>query len=770
MRLKPVSIAPDLWQTDDYAPDKAAVHALIVGISSYPNLVGDKSLGMSQLAVSALTAVRFFQWLGTTYCHPDNPNIPIRARLLLSPTPEEQALFATMNVKISVGDQVGCTVRDPTLFAFRKGVQDWFTDAQQVKQNVADSRIVFFFSGHGLEINLDRQLLLPSDYSYTPATRMDMLSSENIRGGMAQLAISKQFYFFDACRSDVASMYDLASATGMEAVPESRQRNRALSAPVMRASVTGNSTYQPSKATSLDDLSFFGKALIDALELNSKAIPQFVPEQIAGRPNPAVTWYPLYQFVNRHVRQTILTFPQLPPPSTGPITIGNVSEDPLVLAIAVPAPPAPRPDVPIAQGPTVTGNFTSPTGARQIFSELESIESGVSTFEDIGAVARLGFLDAAKVVSRDVPDSGEKSGGEETQPEVDANGIQFTVFNPVNSDFQVEAYGSNIVQQLVEGTRAAAWRDNQWSVIDAPHPFQIHRVERTATGRLVRVHVLMDAFWHWLEFTSDSESPVTFAFLVPGTYDSDPPPYIALDFSVGGGILQNGKIVADPNDTSDVPQIADIQASLSDLNTGQLFLANKLYDSYRRETAKRAIDRVGMGPNGWIGELTRANAAASGQLPNSGASYIASTITALVMLRADRFTNGSDETKWLDHLAKSVQYSDPTIIRLQALLDSGVIPTQDDAYCFFDRLGECGTPFTNEAFGYLLGITNLFFSTDSGKRAPLLSSDDKRRLSPVWQRFHALLSEIQGAYRGSGLLTSFVAPSAKISRIRMAIA
>ena len=147
-----MQIAPGLWQTPDYEPQKGRLHALIVGISVYPQLNTGKNIGIQQLAVSALTAFRFFRWLGTKYRHAVGVDVPMRARLLLSPTQAESDLFDGEGLRYQVGDQVGSTASDPNLWNFHKAVQDWFTDAAAVRDNVADSRTVFFFSGHGLEI------------------------------------------------------------------------------------------------------------------------------------------------------------------------------------------------------------------------------------------------------------------------------------------------------------------------------------------------------------------------------------------------------------------------------------------------------------------------------------------------------------------------------------------------------------------------------------------------------------------------------------------
>ena len=66
----------------------------------------------------------------------------------------------------------------------------------------ANSRSVFFFSGHGLEVIEDRQILLPSDY-LDPGTPIDRaISTQNISRGLKALPIPLHFLFVDACRND----------------------------------------------------------------------------------------------------------------------------------------------------------------------------------------------------------------------------------------------------------------------------------------------------------------------------------------------------------------------------------------------------------------------------------------------------------------------------------------------------------------------------------------------------------------------------------------
>ena len=65
------------------------------------------------------------------------------------------------------------------------------------------SRSIFFFSGHGLEVTQDMQILLPSDYLSPPNRNVNMaISTYNLHYGLQALPMPEHFLFLDACRND----------------------------------------------------------------------------------------------------------------------------------------------------------------------------------------------------------------------------------------------------------------------------------------------------------------------------------------------------------------------------------------------------------------------------------------------------------------------------------------------------------------------------------------------------------------------------------------
>ncbi|MEA2664430.1 MAG: hypothetical protein QOI11_1374 [Candidatus Eremiobacteraeota bacterium] len=341
MRLKPSPLVPGLWQTDDFRPRGAATYAFVVGASRYVNFEppSPESLGMGSLAVSALTAYRFFRWLGTMYRTADEPAPPVQCRLFLSPTDDEQDLFdGGAPEKIVVGDAPGSTARPPTLIGLMQGLQAWFNELVLVTGEQAErSRLVFFYSGHGLEIDPGRQLLVPCDYRYTEAEQNNFISTENVRDALRKLAIWNQFFFLDACRSDIAAMHELASASGLPVLPVSRNRNQRNSAPVLYASASGSETYQPPLARALDDLgsvTFLGKAILSALELSSAVEPPFAPVVSGEPPIGTITYKPLSTHVNDVLTAELSAWKIRM--LGAPVVVDGLRGDPAFCAVSVP--------------------------------------------------------------------------------------------------------------------------------------------------------------------------------------------------------------------------------------------------------------------------------------------------------------------------------------------------------------------------------------------------------------------------------------------------
>lgn len=181
----------------DLAANEGGLHALIVGVSEYPQM--PPNLGLEQLASPALSALQFYSWLregGSNLAAPLGT-----VRLLLSPSQQEQAA-------------------DPAGFAGAFGLGAAGSDYNTVRQAVNDWRIdmrrrvnalgLFFFSGHGIGGVGDDALMLLSDFGDPAVSFAErMLSLSDLLSGMATPPAGlttigrNQVYFIDACRNRV---------------------------------------------------------------------------------------------------------------------------------------------------------------------------------------------------------------------------------------------------------------------------------------------------------------------------------------------------------------------------------------------------------------------------------------------------------------------------------------------------------------------------------------------------------------------------------------
>ena len=198
---------PGLWRSPAWSSGQPGTFALIIGVSSYPHLKGGdgprgaKTYGLEQLGVSALTAYRFFRWLRDTYRNDQSPLAEVR--LLLSPTPAEVEF-----VRETWGDDDSETVATapvPTLSACKGAISGWARSLKaQPLSRADDTRALFFFSGHGLEVTPEWQLLLPSDYLAPEADGSvnEVIGLPNLRRGLQHKDIHArdQILFIDACR------------------------------------------------------------------------------------------------------------------------------------------------------------------------------------------------------------------------------------------------------------------------------------------------------------------------------------------------------------------------------------------------------------------------------------------------------------------------------------------------------------------------------------------------------------------------------------------
>jgi hypothetical protein len=187
-------------------------HALVVGISRYPNLPdygqgvpegkGDPGpgLGLTSQTLAAYSAFRIYRWLV------DNADrlVPPLAtcRLLLAPMPEELDRHDDLKKEVAALGQVRGTEPRCDMEAFLTELGRWRKDASENQQDAT----FFYFAGNGFEIEKGDPLIALEDFGsgVGPLLRATCPVEELFRGMAPTLPDDKlartQLYFIDTDR------------------------------------------------------------------------------------------------------------------------------------------------------------------------------------------------------------------------------------------------------------------------------------------------------------------------------------------------------------------------------------------------------------------------------------------------------------------------------------------------------------------------------------------------------------------------------------------
>ncbi len=305
MKLALQDPATGHWIDPAWQGQSPGVHALVIGVSRYAHFAGGDSAprggndawvrdchGLGQLQVSALTAWRVFEWLNRDYRHAGLPLVS--CHLLLAPQADELRVAPGMAGQYAL----------PTLANCELALRAWAAGMKTLAPAVATkSRGLMFFSGHGVEVDAERQVLLPADYlaGVLPSPD-DAIGTENIRQGLAMLAMSQVLLFIDACRNDTESLRQLdirgrpTLTTGKAVLTNSLQTSA-----VLYATASGRSAFQHKRAD--DGLSIYGTALLEGLRGTAGMA---VTESVTGR---EIRLFNLQPFVESRVGSLIRGIP-----------------------------------------------------------------------------------------------------------------------------------------------------------------------------------------------------------------------------------------------------------------------------------------------------------------------------------------------------------------------------------------------------------------------------------------------------------------------------
>lgn len=267
MTLTPVAGEAGHWRDPNWDGTTPGTFAIIIGCSSYPYLMGGDEVRtetrawmkeaqrLGQLYVSALTGRKFFDWMSAEYTLDGAP--PVSCRMLLSPTADELAAEPRLEDNLL----------NPTLENCRQAITQWVSDINGLGKAAREaSRLLFFFSGHGLQSTVDQQILLPSDYLGDDLRSFDhALSTQNLLHGLKTIEVPYRYYFLDACRNDASEIRQMRPQGNqfLPVYPTSESYQEIETDAILYATTEAQRAWQPTHPDMGPTL--FGRALLDGL-------------------------------------------------------------------------------------------------------------------------------------------------------------------------------------------------------------------------------------------------------------------------------------------------------------------------------------------------------------------------------------------------------------------------------------------------------------------------------------------------------------------------
>ncbi|WP_419813887.1 hypothetical protein [Glacieibacterium sp.] len=251
----PTLSAPDLdglvFRSTDEGP---GLHVLLVGVSKYPHLLdGDQpspnARGLRQLDCAARTAMEIYGWLtrpDTTLGH------PLRTvRILASPS-EAELITAP-----DLAEAIPATRANLEIAAVA-----WRDDAAKDR----DGATLFYFAGHGIQRTRGDSLLLLADFLGAGPMLARSFDLSCIYDGMAEPDFpdiaQTQYYFVDACRTDLPDVQKLANASAPALWDVTLGGTDERIAPIFHAATAGKVAFG---STVPGEVSAFGKDLLACL-------------------------------------------------------------------------------------------------------------------------------------------------------------------------------------------------------------------------------------------------------------------------------------------------------------------------------------------------------------------------------------------------------------------------------------------------------------------------------------------------------------------------
>jgi hypothetical protein len=177
----------------------ASLHALIIGIESYPHLEGGNgcravdTFGLNQLTSPYPSAISVAETLVSHYRHPTRSLANIR--LCLSPGSQHDLEISPILLGRITGPTSGSSQ------AIREAFDSWHSDCDKSKDDLA----FFYFCGHGIR-RVDRLLLLQDFGAHAKRPFEACINFEEVLEGMRHVKAQTQCFLVDACQENPYAM------------------------------------------------------------------------------------------------------------------------------------------------------------------------------------------------------------------------------------------------------------------------------------------------------------------------------------------------------------------------------------------------------------------------------------------------------------------------------------------------------------------------------------------------------------------------------------
>ena len=243
------------WLDRKIAPDAAATHALIVGVSTYSDLdkLPEKLKGkLRQLNSAATAAWKVACWLRDRY----NSNSPLGTiQLLASPSSAEKAATPELGALPPARRE-----------DVRKALFEWKRLCQLNTNGVG----ILYVAGHGIACSDEQSYVLLEDFGSDPVLLEHAVDVSIVRSGMLEEDIAQnQLYFVDACRIPMAAFKEFRNLGQGILLPGSTTTEDRRCSPVYFSAAPGTESYGEAKVGTV-----FSQALIQCLDQCAAREPQ----------------------------------------------------------------------------------------------------------------------------------------------------------------------------------------------------------------------------------------------------------------------------------------------------------------------------------------------------------------------------------------------------------------------------------------------------------------------------------------------------------------